>query len=347
MDIRSSGSRRSITQRLVIDTLPLIFLIRNFMLQSQNPQLTQLKNEIKLLRDEIGRLKRISTDFLELKKSFNKYIHIYTPSEFSTYLAEKPIINGEIVVENVFFESSMYGFDFPQTATKISFINSIAPSNMSRFFSNVVVEDEINLSGLDFSKVINMAKCFMGTKTKKLKITPISGAQGLVNIAYLCSHSEIEEIIIENLLNVSVINAVEAFSNSTISTFTLNGYSQLNPACSLAKAFANSKNLTSIDLSNLYGSVADLSYFIADCQNLSELLIPNLNSSFCNSIDNFAFNSPLLTHLSIHPSFSQDPPIPATTLKLRNRDASSTYPLATIKTATRSPSNSWVLELLH
>lgn len=328
-------------------SFPLIFLIRNSMLQSQNPQITQLKNEIKLLRDEIGRLKRISIDFIEFKKSFNKYIHIYTPSEFSAYLAEKPIVNGEIVVENVFFESSMYGFEFPQSATKISFINSIAPSNMSRFFSNVVIEDEINLSGLDFSRVITMTKCFMGTKTKKLKITPISGAQGLVNIAYLCSHSEIDEVIIENLLNVSVINAVEAFSNSTISTFTLKGYSQLNPVCSLAKAFSNSRNLTSIDLSNLYGSVGDLSYFIADCQNLSKLLIPNLISPFCNSVDNFAFNSPLLTQISIHPSFFKESPIPASMLKIRNRDSSSIYEIATIKSATHSSSNSWILELLH
>ena len=315
-------------------------------MQQQNNQITQLRGEIKSLRDEIGRLKRIANDFIELKRSLTKFTHLSTPDEFSKYLSTRPIVDGEIIVENVVFDSSMFGFTFPAAATRLSFVNSIAPANMARFFSRVVISESIDLTGLDMSNVVTMSKCFLGVRTKQLKITPRNAPQGLISIAYLCSHSEVDEIIVENLLNVSITNAVEAFADSTVSLFTLLGRSQLNHSCSLAKMFASSHNLEVIDLSNLYGSTNDLSLFIADCSKLRTLNLSNLTSAFCQHVDNFAFNSTNLQTLMLHPSFIAEQPLPTTTLVIKNRDSSEKCRVATVRTAEKTDGGSWIIEVL-
>ena len=317
------------------------------------PQLevNSIKTDVKLIKNDIEKLKQQSSSrqatvdkkFEDLTKlisniqfQLNANPVFNTPIEFTDYLARLPVKNNELVVENVIFNSTMYGFKLPSNPQihKLSFKNSLAPVNMARFFSKIELPGgEIDLTGLDMSRTISMSKCFMGTKCRKLFISPAVGPQGLESIAFLCRNSEIEWITIENLLNISILNAIEAFAYSTVKVIVFNGFSQLNHACNLSKMFYSCKELKILDLSNLNGTVNDLSFFIAECPKLTEFIMPNLMGVFCEHVTTFVNSSNLMNKFVINSSFIAETVNSGSAIKLKNRNSTIETTFGKVKSA--------------
>ena len=179
------------------------------------------------------------------------WVHIYTPNQFTTYLAGREIKDGEIVVKDVIFENTMAGFIAPNGMTKLSFSNSIAPINMANFFAGKSI-DELDLTGLDMSGVISLNSTFEKMIGSKVNLTPIAYPLGILTTEYAFSNSNINEINIGIILTRTLINCRYMFASSTTTTLNFENSTDNFPLnVDMSFAFYNMQKITSLDLTNL------------------------------------------------------------------------------------------------
>ena len=240
-------------------------------------------------------VRRLQEEFRKLKIDFQLititlvYTHLFKPEEFTLYLGNREIVDGKITVENVCFESTMFGFTLPSGCSRLEFSNSIAPPNMANFFLGKSISN-LDLTGLDMSRVINMSCCFQGSSGTEVKLTPSSQPFGCISIAWLFQGSKYGKITVK-IPFANIVDAAYAFSScaATEINFESSGYSHYyDHLTNCNYMFYNSKNITSLDLSNIRIIGSQYIGFLQSCTSLKTAIINNAITSQFSIASNLA-----------------------------------------------------------
>ena len=225
-------------------------------------------------------IKRLWEEYVKVKNDDFFYrigwVHIYTPNQFTVYLAGREIVDGEIVVKDVIFENTMVGFIVPSGVTKMSFSNSIAPQNMANFFESKSI-DILDLTGLDMSGVISLNSTFESTSGSEIKLTPIAYPLGILTTEFAFSESNVTSVEIGQIIKRTLNNARYMFASSKIETINFDdSYNSFPVNLDMTFMFYNMSRITSIDFKNLRIWPMSLAGTFQSSNSLNELKLYGL-----------------------------------------------------------------------
>ena len=190
------------------------------------------------------------------------------------------IYSVEISITDMTDASGMFSGCSGLTEIDLSGIDTSKVTNMAYMFSGCSGLTEIDLSGIDTSKVTNMEDMFSGCSSlTKLDLSGID-TSSVTNMSGMFSGCGLTEIDLNGIDTSKVTNMTYMFDDcSGLTSVDLSGV-KLEKVVDISSMFAYCENLTDVNLSGAdFSSVTNIEYIFYGCEKLTNADFSNADFS--------------------------------------------------------------------